>query len=180
MAEHAATFRRLSRADVDARTRALNEESVLDGILMEVPVGLAPSERWFERIQTDSSRRDFALAREGEAVGFSGLVNISQRDRTAELYIFMPRAHQGRGLGSVLLEATLRFALLELNLRKITLYVTISNTAAMRFYERAGFFREAVLKEHVWHRGAYRDRVIYSRFLAAGEADRSAFYGALS
>lgn len=173
-------FRRLLKIDLETRRNALNDERVSKGMLIEVPVSAPATERWYDEIQHDESRRDFALISDGEAVGFSGIVNLDQRNGTAELYIFVVPEAQRNGLGTKLLSLTLAFATFELHARKITLYVTSTNECAARFYERFGFKREGTLMRHVWRQGSYCDRWIYSIFLDEHVFDKAALYGSLS
>ena len=152
--------------DVGSRVKTINSYDVLSGIFIEVPATIEKTEQWANAIVQNSSRKDFVLRdREGKAIAFSGLVNIQQKHRTAELYIFISDQAKGKGVGSKLLECTLKYAQDELNLRKITLYVTEGNEAAVRFYKKFGFNEEGCLIKHSWHRGKYLDRYIYSLFL---------------
>src|SRR5690606_7789964 len=132
-------FRKLSLCDIAIRTNILNEKETIAGITIESPVSPTASEQWFDRAQRDTSRRDFVLDRSGTPVGFSGIVNINYKDKNGEIYIFVARSCQNQGLGSTLLQLTIGFARAELNLRKISLYVTASNLQAIKFYERNGF-----------------------------------------
>ena len=157
-------FRKISLSDIEERTKILNERESIDGITIEIPVSLTGSDQWFDKIHKDLSRRDFVLDCNGVSIGFSGIVNINYKDRNGEVYIFISNKNHGKGFGSKLLNLTILFAKLELNLRKITLYVTSSNAYATSFYEKNGFEREGLLKNHIWHRGKYRDRMIFSIF----------------
>lgn len=173
-------FRRIQRRDLEARVSALNEASVAEGITIEVPVSREATEAWYEQTRNDSSRRDFVFLAEGEIVGFAGIVGISQQDRRCEAYFFVSARHQGRGFGTDMLRLTLAYMQSELNLRKVSLYVTAGNTGALRFYARHGFVQEACLQAHSWHRGAYHDRMILSHFLDPATASDTNLYGSMS
>lgn len=163
--EQVAQLRLMAEKDIPQRVAALNSRSVLDGVLIEYPVSEAETAKWLIAATDSESRRDFVYSLGDQVIGFSGLVNINRTSGTAELYIFMLEEFQGAGNGLELLRRTLCYAAAEANLRKISLYVSASNGRAARFYERAGFNREGVLKQHAWHRGSYVDRYIYSIFL---------------
>ena len=152
--------------DVESRVRAINSYDVLSGVFIDVPATVEKTEVWAKTIVQNTSRTDFVLRDENDtAIAFSGLVNIQPKHRVAELYIFIAESAKGQGVGSDLLECTLKYAKDELNLRKITLYVTDGNEKACNFYERFGFRKEGTLLQHSWHRGQYLDRYIYSLFL---------------
>lgn len=157
--------------DVEARVNTINSYSVLSGIFIEVPATYEKTKTWANNISTNLSRRDFVLRKNKDAIAFSGIVNIDQKHGNAELYIFLSDGSQGQGIGSHLLECTLKYAKDELNLRKITLYVSEGNETAIKLYEKFGFIHEGTLSEHSWHRGKYLDRYIYSCFLKHLQSD---------
>lgn len=153
-------------ADVENRVRAINSYDVLSGIFIDVPATVEKTDIWAKTITQNTSRKDFVLRNKNDAaIAFSGLVNIQIKHRVAELYIFIAESAKGQGVGSYLLECTLKYAKDELNLRKITLYVTDGNEKVCFFYEKFGFKKEGTLIKHSWHRGQYLDRYIYSLFL---------------
>lgn len=154
-------------SDVEARVTAINSYDVLSGVFIEVPTTTEKTEAWANSIAKNPSRKDFVLRDvHNTAVAYSGLVNIQLKHGVAELYIFIDESAKGQGIGSYLLECTLKYAKDELNLRKITLYVTEGNSKACVFYEKFGFKKEGHLVKHSWHRGQYLDRYIYSLFLS--------------
>ena len=154
-----------SREDIAARCEALNSPDSIFGLSISAPVSLESTSDWYERTKGSKSRRDFVLKSDAAALGFLGFSDIDDFNGTSELYIFMAPGFLGQGHGKDLLSLGLSFAKVELNLRKISLYVTDGNDRAITFYEHAGFSREGCLSKHAWHRGAYRDRLIYSLFL---------------
>lgn len=157
--------------DVEARVNTINSYSVLSGIFIEVPATYEKTKVWANNISTNPNRRDFVLRTNENAVAFSGIVNIDLKHGNAELYIFISDGLQGKGIGSYLLECTLKYAKDELNLRKITLYVSEGNEGAVKLYEKFGFIHEGTLSDHSWHRGKYLDRYIYSCFLEQLQSD---------
>lgn len=166
----------MSEADVESRCVALNALDAIYGITIAVPVTQQGTRVWLQRVSVDSRRRDLVLRGAEGVIGFSGIVEIDHANKTAELYIFMMPGSIGKRLGQELLQLTLAYAKHELNLRKVTLYVTGSNIRATNFYERNGFVREGCLQQHAWHRGQYVDRLIYSIFLSEVTVSSSSLY----
>ncbi|WP_169293970.1 GNAT family N-acetyltransferase [Advenella sp. EE-W14] len=160
-----------SSNDVEQRVAAINSYDVLSGIFIEVPATVKKTEAWANSISNNTNRKDFVLREKDKAIAFSGLVNINNKHGNAELYIFVSENFSAKGIGSYLLECTLKYAKDELNLRKITLYVSEGNEKACKFYEKFSFFKEGTLKKHSWHRGKYLDRYIYSLFLDNFKSD---------
>ena len=54
----------------------------------------------------------------------------------------------------------IHYAFTELNLHRLYLRVYEDNDRAISCYEKAGFKKEAVLKDDVWVRGEYRNIVL--------------------
>ena len=158
-------------SDVRSRVVALNSYDVLSGIFIEVPVTIEKTEAWAHSLLKNDTRKDFVLRDSESVAAFSGLVNISSKHGIAELYIFISSDYKGQGVGSYLLGCTLKYAKDELNLRKITLYVSDGNEKACNFYEKFGFIQEGILSQHSWHRGKYLDRYVYSLFLSDFKSD---------
>ena len=172
-------FRRVTESDAEARCAAINTKHVSAGLFIEVPVTLADTRAWCNRVQTDPTRRDFCIEQDGQPVSFGGLVNIHARHGTAELYVFTIPGSRRRGHGRHLTSLLLDIATLELNLRKVFLYVSATNEAAIELYGSLGFLLEGTLRSHAWFRGAYRDRHIYAMFIDKHQADPSRLYGAM-
>ena len=147
---------------------------------MEVPVSVERTEEWIQRVASDVSRRDFCLEDAAEVLAFVGLVNIQPLHRTCELYVFTLPSTRGKGFGSRATELALDYAKIELGARKVYLYVSAPNNVAISLYERLGFQLEGTLRAHTWHRGAFVDRLIYSRFLDDWHANATRLYQSLA
>ncbi|MGN6757780.1 MAG: GNAT family N-acetyltransferase [Thermomicrobiales bacterium] len=99
----------------------------------------------------------------GEPIGRIGYVDLDRRNRHAEIAIQIgERAYWGRGYGSDAILAFLGYLFHELNLHKVWLRTETYNTRAQRAYEKCGFQRDGVLREHVFLGGQYHDSVIMS------------------
>ncbi len=92
-----------------------------------------------------------------------GSVYIRDIDRThnkAEYGIFLGEGGaRGRGVGSAAAKLMLQYCFEELGLHRVYLRAFAENVPAIRSYEKAGFVKEAVLKDDVCIDGAYRDIV---------------------
>ncbi len=100
---------------------------------------------------------------EGEPIGRIGYVDLDRRNRRAEIAIQIgERAYWGRGYGSDALIAFLGHLFHELNLHKVWLRVEDFNGRARRAYEKCGFRRDGVLREHTFLGGRYYDSIVMS------------------
>ncbi|HEX2543238.1 MAG TPA: GNAT family protein [Ramlibacter sp.] len=98
-------------------------------------------------------------------LGYLQIVDIDAEDRRGELGICLAPQAQGRGLGTAAVRLALEHARSEAGLRKINLRVRSDNARAIRCYERLGFVRCGVWREHVFIEGGWRDVVLMEIFL---------------
>lgn len=159
-----------------ARYEALSNPVVAAGVFIDIPVSFQGTLEWCKTAIHRNERYDFCVEIDGEAAGFCGLVNVNERSGTCELYLFLHPSSFGKGFGSKSLQCILAFAKYELNLRKVTIFVTDGNERAFLLYKKFGFVEEGHLVDHVWFRGRYRDRYLFSIFLEDFRVNREAFY----
>ena len=92
-----------------------------------------------------------------------GSVYVRDIDRThhkAEYGIFLGEdSARGRGVGTAAAKLMLRYCFEELGLHRVYLRAFADNIAAIRSYEKAGFVKEAVLRDDVCIDGVFRDIV---------------------
>jgi len=93
--------------------------------------------KWLGRLR-EQGFYQFVIVVGDRAVGHAALCP-SQRKTTAELAIFLHQDYRGCGLGKKLLLGTLNFGCKQLELCRVWLFVTGSNTAALRLFEDVGF-----------------------------------------
>lgn len=93
-----------------------------------------------------------------------GSVYIRDIDRThqkAEYGIFIgEESARGRGVGTAAAKLMLKYCFCEEKLHRVFLRAIADNLRAIRSYEKAGFRREALLREDVLLDGEYKDIVL--------------------
>lgn len=93
-----------------------------------------------------------------------GSVYIRDIDRThnkAEYGIFIgEESARGKGIGSMTAALMIEYCFKQLKLHRLFLRVFADNVQAIRSYEKAGFTKEAYLKDDVRIQGEYRDIVL--------------------
>nr|MBA3347059.1 GNAT family N-acetyltransferase [Actinomycetota bacterium] len=77
----------------------------------------------------------------------------------ADLGLMVAVTHRGRGIGRLLLDQAAAWAR-DAGVRKLELHVFPWNEPAIRLYERFGFEREGVRREHYRRDGAYVDAIL--------------------
>lgn len=87
--------------------------------------------------------------------------DIDRHHSKAEYGIFIgePSA-RGRGIGTATAKLMLRFCFEEEGLHRVYLRALATNIQAIRSYEKAGFVREALLRDDVCIDGKFRDIVL--------------------
>lgn len=94
-------------------------------------------------------------------VGSVYLRDIDRQHKKAEYGIFIgDDGARGRGYGTAAAQLMIRYAFEELGLHRLFLRAFADNTQAIRSYEKAGFEREALLRDDVCIDGCYRDIVL--------------------
>ncbi len=100
-------------------------------------------------------------AEDGRPVGSVYLRDIDRQHNKAEYGIFIGgEGARGKGYGTMAAGLMIRYAFEEMGLHRLFLRVFADNTQAIRSYEKAGFEREACLREDVCIDGCYRDIVL--------------------
>ncbi len=158
-------LRILQRSDILTTTAWLNSEQIAD-IMGYLPVmTLDQQYEWFDKLKSDSTRYVFAvcLNEDGRHIGNVALGNVDMLHRHGMFSIFLAdTADRTRGLGSEAARLILGFAFEKLNLNKVHLRTSARFKEALRMYERLGFVREGVMRQHVFANGTYEDKIIYS------------------
>lgn len=132
------------------------------------PVSLETEKEWVRKAMTDDAAR-IVRAVEDEEKSLHGYVYLSKIDTTnlvAWVGILIGNTtDRRRGAGSAAVEQITVMAK-KMGLHKLLAEIVAYNDGSMAFFERAGFAREAVLKEQVYRNGEHHDLHIFSKFLS--------------
>lgn len=132
------------------------------------PVSEYEHEDWIKQMATSKDKKLFLICdkQSGEAIGTIGLKNFDQHNRNADLFISIgsqshisTKSYSG-GYGTDAVKTLVEYCFNNLNLHKVSVRVFVSNQRAVRCYEKAGFKREGLLKEHHFSNGKYEDVIL--------------------
>lgn len=164
------TLRAIERADLDALWRWYNDPEVM--YFWAEPhkvVSRDELEARYSGLSGPTGQSHWLLITtrdacgQGEPIGRIGYVELDRRNRHAEIALKIgERDYWGRGYGTDALLAFLGYLFHELNLHKVYLRVEAFNPRAQRVYEKCGFRRDGVFRDHTFLGGRYYDATLMS------------------
>jgi RimJ/RimL family protein N-acetyltransferase len=145
-------LRPLAEPDITSLVRWYNDPDVLYWLhRSEEPATTAAAERSrLERSVADPAQVAWMIeTAEGRAIGYVRIEGIDPTHERAQLAIAIgERDCWGAGYGADAVRLVLRYGFERLNLRRIELITDIDNARGIRCYEKCGFVREGVLRQH--------------------------------
>lgn len=149
--------------DTDRIVTWRNNPRVRDHFIYRKPFTREGHLAWIESKVNTGEVIQFIICEEGtdRPVGSVYFRDIDREHRSAEYGIFIGEDDAvGRGIGSEVCVLACGYGFAVEKWHKIRLRVFPDNKAAIRSYEKAGFEREACLKEEVFVDGVYRDVIL--------------------
>lgn len=158
-------LRILERTDIPTTQKWINDPSISD-IMGYLPVlSMENQMNWYDTLINDKTRYIFALCRvsDNKHIGNAGLGNINYISRHCMFNIFIAEdSNKSKGFGTEATRAMLHFAFYRLNLNKVYLQTSERFIEANKMYQKIGFKKEGVLREHYYSNGKYEDKLVYS------------------
>ncbi|MHB8375913.1 MAG: GNAT family N-acetyltransferase [Dehalococcoidia bacterium] len=113
-----------------------------------------------EQSEPDASVVSLVIVADERPLGDINLFQIDQRNRHALIGLSLWRREDGdRGYGTDAMRALLRWAFGHLNLHRVELAVDATNERAIHVYEKLGFVREGLRRQHHYDNGEYHDEL---------------------
>jgi len=142
-------LRPLEKADLENRVRWYNDSQVRQTLVVSEQFELKKTTRWFERMQTDQTRTEFAVETlDGVIIGVTGLVGIEKEHGVAECYcVIGEKDFWGKKLGTEIHSILIQWAFEKLGLYKIRADIRANNPAIFRVVEKLGFKIEGTLRK---------------------------------
>lgn len=151
----------LAKEDLEYRVDLLNNKEIAPHINTNEVFTIEKTTSWFETLKNNATRVDFVFMDDEKKVGMGGLTNISNFNRSCELYMYIDPSCHGKGFGFRSCFELCIYAFDILNLNKVYLYTFSENIPANKLYEKIGFKLEGVLRQHSFKEGKLRDRNFY-------------------
>lgn len=165
-------LRSITVEDTDDILRWRNAENVKKYFIKQQEISREDHLNWMKnKVETGRVIQFMMLSKTaGCPIGTVYLQDIDRVNRKAEYGIFIgEHSFTGKGYGSMAAKCMIHYAFTELNLHRLYLRVYEDNDRAISSYEKAGFKKEALLKDDVWVRGEYRNIVLMGIIKGEGQ-----------
>lgn len=172
-------LRPITREDTDLIVFWRNQDAVRKNFIYQEIFTPQSHEHWLNTmVDTGKVVQMIICDSEDERpVGSVYIRDIDNRHHKGEYGIFIGEdAARGRGIGTQAAKLMIEYAFVHLKLHRLFLRVFADNDRAIRSYEKAGFVKEAYLKDDVLIDGQYRD-IILMAVLNPEESDKAEMEG---
>ncbi|QRK09154.1 GNAT family N-acetyltransferase [Archangium violaceum] len=156
-------FRPLEREDAPRLASFVNNPDVRRNLLTHRPMNVGQEVAFVDTMA--ASQRDilFAIAlRDGDRmIGTTGLHELDFRSRRAVFGLLIGEPSEwNKGYATEATRMMVDYAFGTLNLNRVELEVLEHNVGAIRAYEKVGFNREGLLRQHHYVDGAYVNTLV--------------------
>jgi RimJ/RimL family protein N-acetyltransferase len=152
-----------TKDDFDQLIGWIHNEHLLtnwSGSLFRFPL-TSESLEWYLEDTNDPGTSDAlvykAIDNRGITIGHISLGSISRKNRAARIsrVLVGDNAEKGKGICTAMINEVTRIGFSQLNLHRISLGVYDFNHAALRCYEKAGFKKEGLQRDILFHNNEY-------------------------
>jgi UDP-4-amino-4,6-dideoxy-N-acetyl-beta-L-altrosamine N-acetyltransferase len=153
-------LRPVEMEDIDSFASWLNDQEVRQYLARTSPLNRIREKEFVEKLYEDDREivLGIVLKENDQLIGNIALTHISIPYRRASLGIFIgERTLWSKGYGTEALNLMLAHGFNQLNLHRVFLTVLDFNVRAIRSYEKVGFKREGIFRDHMYRNGKYHD-----------------------
>jgi len=146
--------------DVDLFCDCINSLDVRYTFFTSFPTNRSRQDDLLKNLYKEKDYIPFAIVAKDtdEAVGVTAFHRIDYVSKAAIFSIIVTKAENwGKGYGSEATKLMVEYGFEILNLNRIQLHVFAGNERGIKAYEKAGFVREGLLREAMYHNNEYCD-----------------------
>lgn len=138
------SIRKFCEKDIPYKVKWINDPQNNKYLHYTLPLCEAGTKEWFDRNKNAENRLDMTILYGSEPVGIIGLLNIDKCQKNAELYITVgEQKYKGIGVAGKAIQRLLQIGFRMLCLQDVYLFTEPGNSAAIRAYEKFGFYKTA-------------------------------------
>ena len=148
------SIRKFCKEDIANKVKWINDPKNNTYLHYDLPLEIEKTDIWFDNVKDRNDRYDGTILLDGVAVGLIGLLQIDRKKSMAEFYIALgEQSAKGKGVAKEASRLMLEHAFVTLGLN--------DNLAAQALFEKTGFKRKGLLKEHLIYNNRKVDRYFY-------------------
>lgn len=156
-------LRKITLEDTEQIVNWRNQKEVQQYFIYQEPFTKEGHENWYSTMIETGKAVQMMICEINKdiPIGSVYIRDINRQHQKGEYGIFIgENTARGKGIGTAAAKLMIRYAFEELGLHKLFLRVYADNIRAIRSYEKAGFVREAYLREDIYLKGQYLDIVL--------------------
>jgi ribosomal-protein-alanine N-acetyltransferase len=100
---------------------------------------------------------------EDKLIGMIGLFRMKPEHYRSEIGYMLQSGYHGKQIMQEAINAVVKFAFEELKFHSLEAVISPQNIPSQKSIEKCGFVREAFFKDYEFHKGAFKDILVYSR-----------------
>ncbi len=145
--------------DIPNRVKWINDPEVQNTLVYDIPTSLSKTTEWYKKTIMDNTRREFSIfTKDGENIGFCGLINYDIKAKKAEFHFLIGnKSYWNGGYGTETCKLLMEYGFEELGLNKIYAYYLLHNKGSCRVFEKLGWIKEGLFKEEIYGHGKLWD-----------------------
>ena len=151
--------------DLDLFCRSVNNPAVRYSFFIAFPTNRVRQEEFIRSLYKEKDLIMFTIVTKDKniPVGHTAFHRVDLISRSATYGIIISDSkYWGKGYGSEVTQLMVEYGFQTLGLNRIQLHVWFENIAGMKAYQRAGFKKEGLLRQVMFHEGKFCDFYVMS------------------
>lgn len=161
------SFRPHSRKDIPSRIKWWRNPKIREFLTDIRRNNLEQEKKWFDDYFKDKSKIFFTITCNKKPIGMVGLIHIDRKNKHAGIFVVIGEDEfRNKGVGREAINFVVNYGFNKFNLHKIKIAANIKNIAAIKSYLKAGFSKEAILKDEFLRNGKFENETLMYKIRA--------------
>lgn len=164
-------LRPVESEDAELFVRWQSHPDVRYSFFIGMPTNVMRQREFIENLYKDNYTISFVITSQGnnKPIGVTMFNRIDWIGRAATYGIIIGEPKEwGKGLGTEVTQLMVDYGFQTLGLHRIQLHVWVGNTRGLKAYQKAGFKKEGLLRQAMYHAGKHEDfyvmSILYSEY----------------